>query len=257
MALKIHHLHCGSYCPLHSRVVTKALFPADHFDCHCLLIEDQERLILVDTGLPEEINSKKLFIVGAQIKEEQTAKHQVEKLGFKAADITDIIVTHLDYDHVGGLKDFPNARIHLHAREFEFTKSFPQKFDYRFDPNLWKVPNEFVRYSEPGEGWMGFESIQMFSDLSSEILMIPLFGHSLGHTGVAIQFENKWLLHAGDAFFFKDDLSFNFSRKNILSEALQAFSAMDNSARINNLVALSKLYKADKCKIINSHDPNL
>ena len=43
----------------------------------------------------------------------QTALAQVRRLGFAAADVRHIVLTHLDLDHAGGLSDFPTARVHV------------------------------------------------------------------------------------------------------------------------------------------------
>ncbi len=37
--------------------------------------------------------------------------------------------------------------------------------------------------------------------LPPEILLMPRIGHTLGHSGVAVQADSRWLLHAGDAYF--------------------------------------------------------
>ncbi|WP_157871168.1 MBL fold metallo-hydrolase, partial [Streptomyces aurantiacus] len=39
----------------------------------------------------------------------ETALHQIRQLGFRAEDVTHIVVTHFDADHVGGLADFPDS----------------------------------------------------------------------------------------------------------------------------------------------------
>ena len=42
---------------------------------------------------------------------------------------------------------------------------------------------------------------------ASQVLLIPLFGHTLGHCGVAVQQGERWLLHVGDAYYLRDELS--------------------------------------------------
>jgi hypothetical protein len=74
---------------------------------------------------------------------------------------------------------------------------------------------------------------------------------------VAIHTDNNWLLHAGDAFYFQEDLNFEVNKKNIASELLQYSLAMNNPLRLKNLERLSELKKTGRCKITNSHDPRL
>jgi glyoxylase-like metal-dependent hydrolase (beta-lactamase superfamily II) len=47
----------------------------------------------------------------------ETAVRQIEELGFGAADVRHIVLTHFDLDHIGGLADFPDAEVHLTAGE--------------------------------------------------------------------------------------------------------------------------------------------
>jgi glyoxylase-like metal-dependent hydrolase (beta-lactamase superfamily II) len=49
----------------------------------------------------------------------ETAYMQIKELGFNPQDVRHILVTHLDLDHAGGLSDFPEAKVHIFAPEFE------------------------------------------------------------------------------------------------------------------------------------------
>src|SRR6476661_2401672 len=77
--------------------------------CHCLLIEADDGLVLLDTGFGTEDTRDisrigptfRLFAPRAVL--EETALKQVEALGFSAGDVRRIVVTHLDPDHSGGL----------------------------------------------------------------------------------------------------------------------------------------------------------
>lgn len=51
--------------------------------------------------------------------EEETAVRQVAALGYTPEDVRHIVVTHLDVDHCGGLPDFPDAQVHVLAKELE------------------------------------------------------------------------------------------------------------------------------------------
>jgi glyoxylase-like metal-dependent hydrolase (beta-lactamase superfamily II) len=95
--------------------------------CHCLLIETDRGLVLIDTGLAPRMsiirpNACRPFFLGLnipQLRATETAVAQVRALGFDPADVRHIVVTHLDFDHAGGLEDFPNATVHVTAREKE------------------------------------------------------------------------------------------------------------------------------------------
>ena len=66
----------------------------------CLLIEDEGKLILVDTGMGKKQDAKffgHYYLHGNDSVEQSLAQH-----GFTTADITDVFLTHLHFDHCGG-----------------------------------------------------------------------------------------------------------------------------------------------------------
>lgn len=66
----------------------------------CLLIEDGDRLILIDTGIGDKQSEK--FFSYFQPHGEDTLLNSLAKNGFGPDDITDVILTHLHFDHCGG-----------------------------------------------------------------------------------------------------------------------------------------------------------
>ncbi|HTH81791.1 MAG TPA: MBL fold metallo-hydrolase [Mucilaginibacter sp.] len=66
----------------------------------CLLIEDEGRLILVDTGIGNKQDEK--FFSHYYLHGDATMDSSLAKLGFHRDDITDVFLTHLHFDHVGG-----------------------------------------------------------------------------------------------------------------------------------------------------------
>ncbi len=141
------------------------------------------------------------------LREADTAARQIEALGFAASDVRHIVLTHLDFDHAGGLEDFPGARVHVLAAEFaaaQARKSFVARQRYR--PKQWDSVRDWRTYAGQGEAWFGFNAVRDLAGLPPEILMIPLRGHTLGHAGVAVQSAQGWLLHAGDAYLHRDEM---------------------------------------------------
>jgi len=65
-----------------------------------LLIEDGNRLILIDTGIGDKQSEK--FFSHYYLFGNDTLHGNLAKLGFKADDVTDVILTHLHFDHCGG-----------------------------------------------------------------------------------------------------------------------------------------------------------
>lgn len=90
-------------------VVPKALWertnPADQKNrvemaTRSLLIEDEERLILIDTGMGNKQGDS--FFVHYGLWGEHSLDHSLAKAGFHRDDITDVFFTHLHFDHCGG-----------------------------------------------------------------------------------------------------------------------------------------------------------
>jgi glyoxylase-like metal-dependent hydrolase (beta-lactamase superfamily II) len=88
---------------------------AQDLDYFVWLIRGQGRDILVDTGFNAEeagLRGRKLTL---------NPVDALARFGVDAADIRDVVVTHLHYDHAGNLDRFPNARFHLQDREMSYA----------------------------------------------------------------------------------------------------------------------------------------
>lgn len=214
--MKIHHLNCGCMCPIGG-----ALFDGfsrgvkAHLVCHCLLVETNRGLVLVDTGFgTRDIQSpysrlSPFFIHfnGIQFDRKYTAVDRIQQLGFSPRDVRHIVLTHLDFDHAGGLEDFPEATVHVMQAEME-SAQHPQGFigKGRYREKQWDEVKNWKFYAPGGEAWFGFEAVRDLEGLPPEILMVPLAGHTRGHAGIAIDTPEGWLLHAGDAYFYRQEM---------------------------------------------------
>ena len=171
----------------------------------CLLIESGDGLVLVDTGpgsddyihTPGIIRAFQV-VMKVPLNPEETALRQVVRLGYRPEDVRHIVLTHMHFDHCGGLPDFPHANIHVHTREYEAFRGRPRRWtDLAYVRRHIAHKPEFVLYDEGGENWFDFSAIRL--PFEPEMWLIPLFGHSRGHCGVAIHTETGWLFHVGDA----------------------------------------------------------
>lgn len=215
--MRIHHLRCGTDCPMGGALFdgcSKGLLGT--VVCAAQLIETEAGLVLVDTGYgtrdvadPGRLPAFFRTALNIRFRREETALHQIEALGFKAADVRHIVLTHLDFDHAGGIEDFPNARLHVTAREKDLAERHHRGFidSRRYQPVQFKHVGDWRTYvGSEGEGWFGFEAVRDLDGLPPEIVLVPLPGHTLGHAGVAIQTPAGWLLNAGDAYFFRGEM---------------------------------------------------
>lgn len=265
--MRIHHLNCGCMCPLggalfdgFSRGVTARLV------CHCLLIEtDNDGLVLVDTGFgSQDVNvpSQRLsgffrYFNNIRLEHRYTALEQVRQLGFSPTDVRHIVLTHLDFDHAGGLEDFPQATVHVLQAEMDAARQASGWRDSRrFRRQQWDRVGNWAFYQPEGERWNGFSSVRTPLGTRDDILLIPLPGHTPGHAGIAVRTAEGWLLHAGDAYFYRGEVG---NPERLCTPGLRFYQRMmdsDHAQRVDNQNRLRALSVAtdQHVRMFCSHD---
>ncbi len=264
--MRIHHLNTGTMCPIGKRLVngSGSIFQRARMVCHCLLVESNDGLVLVDTGIglgdiadPPRLGRKWVRQTTPRLDPAETAVRQVKALGFAPDDVRHVLLTHLDRDHAGGVPDFPNARVHVHRREYDMavTRQVTPP-EGRYITAQWQHGPDWAFYGADGEDWFGFKGVRALGDREPDVLMIPLPGHTLGHCGIAVRDRNGWLLHAGDAYFHHAQLD-GKPRIPLVLGLFQRRADMDRATRIQNQERLRQLKAAHGAAvtIVNSHDP--
>jgi len=257
--MRIHHMSCGTLHP--------KLMGGRHMICHCLLVETPASgLVLVDTGFgTEDLRDpvKRLGKAFASVTNPErdvahAARSRVEALGFKAEDVRHIVLTHMDLDHTGGLVDFPHATVHLHASEYAVAMARPDfASKNRYVPAMWAHDPKFEVYADTGSPWFGFEAVRDLRGLPPEILLVPLHGHSRGHSGVAVRGDDGWLLHAGDAYFDHGEVHARVRECPIPLRIFQTLVEVDRKARLTNQDRLRELvHNEASVTVISAHDPS-
>lgn len=271
--MRIHHLNCGTQCPWGGRLMDGR----DHghgpatLVCHVLLIEtDAHGLVLVDTGIGlrdvrDHTRISPLFrtLNRPRFRVEETAFAQVRRMGHDPRDVRHILLTHLDFDHAGGIEDFPDATVHvMEAELLAATRAaadpeaapIPRN---RYRQRQWNRGVRWRPHRAEGEPWFGFASVRDLPGLPPDILMIPLFGHSVGHAGVAIRVRDGWRLHAGDAYFHADEMDVAEPRCPPGLRAYQTMMEADRPARLLNQQRLRGLIREQGRDVLvfSAHDP--
>ena len=116
------------------KVMWNKLYPADdnnlcNWALRCLLVVDGDRKILIDNGIGEKQNEK--FLKHYYLNGDDSLEKSLSKLGYSFNDITDVVLTHLHFDHCGGsikynennelVPAFPNATFHTSKQQWEWA----------------------------------------------------------------------------------------------------------------------------------------
>ena len=143
------------------------------------------------------------------------------------------MLTHLDFDHAGGIGDFPEATVHVLDAELDAATSRSNLLDRgRYRPMQWDGPVAWQPYTCDGERWFGFTCVRGLVGLPSDILLVPLAGHTLGHCGIAVRTHEGWLLHAGDAYFFRGEMDTREYQCTPMLRFYQRMTAADDAMRL-------------------------
>lgn len=213
--MRIHHLSCATMCPYGAKLLAGegGLLAKAKLCAHVLLVETSEALVLVDTGFgsddvanPRRLGRPFRAAIRPVLSAEQTALAQIKAMGLDPADVRHIVNTHLDVDHAGGLSDFPAAEVHVFRPEMEAANAPSIREKLRYIPAHIAHDPKWYPHDVEGDEWKGFEAVRAIPGLDPEILLIPLPGHSRGHSAVAVREGDGWLLHCGDAYFFHGEM---------------------------------------------------
>jgi len=163
-----------------------------------ILIKDGLRNILIDTGIGDYHDEKfeaRFAIVGKS----SPLELALAEAELKPHDITDLIISHLHFDHVGGIAKFvsgkiepvlKNAVIHLHQKHYEYSKHPTERDTGSFQ----------TEYFEPVIEWYkAHNQIHFVDGVQGDLFSGLKFKCSMGHT--------PYLLHAYDEkFIYMADL---------------------------------------------------
>ncbi|MGA8852354.1 MAG: MBL fold metallo-hydrolase [Aeromicrobium sp.] len=252
--MRVTHLNCGS---MHPPTMSEII-------CHVLLCETDDGLVLIDSGLgrhdfatPKRMGPAR-FVLRPEPNDAKTAVAQIEALGHEAADVTHVVLTHMDFDHIGGIADFPGATIHTTAAEHDWAVVHPDFVSkQRYAQEQWAHGPIFATHAGPGDVWQhGMTGIEVLPGIT----YVPMPGHTRGHAAVAVDAGPRGLLvHAGDAVFDASSYASTSPSGTPLTRigrfrAFEKMMADDRSKLAGNHAALRRLNDQDGITVLNAHD---
>ena len=159
-----------------------------------MLVEHEDRLLLIDTGIGNKQSDK--FFSHYHLHGETSLQGELEKRGFSAEDITDVLLTHLHFDHVGGAvttrpdglltPTFPRAQYWSCARHWQWAMHpNPREKASFLSENLLPLETSGQLVFVPREGrWNRstfnefFPGLEIFfADGHTESQMIPILSY--------------------------------------------------------------------------------
>ena len=256
--MQIYEINAGTLRPAGGR----ENFGHDHMVCRILVVEVGNRLVAVDTGIgsrdiaspTSRLGRKWLDLINPDLNEDETLATQLKALGYGVSDVTDIVLTHVHRDHVGGVGDFPSANVHIFQTEDVGDKPHAHSSFDGHENSGWADGALWASRPVSARPWRGFPTFAL-DGLPQSIRYLPLPGHTADHAGVLLEEDSgEFILHAGDAAFHRNqflggDVPFGIAE---FTAATQA----DEAQRRNSESILSEISTWGDVRIVTAHSPD-
>jgi glyoxylase-like metal-dependent hydrolase (beta-lactamase superfamily II) len=185
----------------------------------CFLIEHRDGFVLFDTGIDPAIVSDSRYIKQAvgrfllplifklHVNEDDRIDHVLEKAGIAASDIQTAVISHLHFDHVGGVARVPQADLLVNAREWAILSEPHPEQEWILREHI-EIPSAKWRQItfEPSDDPL-FEGFDGIHDVAGDgsMILLPTPGHTAGSMSMLIRREG-WdpILLVGDLTYEAD-----------------------------------------------------
>ena len=171
----------------------------------CLLIVDGERKILVDTGMGNKQDAK--FFSHYHPSNTQSLKNALLNINITLADITDVLLTHLHFDHVGGAVEKMNDQLVPVFQNATYWVSEPQ-WNLAMNPNKREKASFLIENIAPlkDSGQLKLISIPAYQGtnqlqeihFSDHISCYVVNGHTQGMLLPKINYNGKTIVYMAD-----------------------------------------------------------
>lgn len=183
------------------KVLWNKVYPADEnnlciLSLRCLLVKTGERLILIDTGLGNKQSEKffSFYCLNGQVALDKA----IQNAGFNPEDITDVILTHLHFDHCGGavLKTGENNYKLLFQNALYWVSK--SQWKWAMNPNHREKASYLKENIDPLSESGKLRFILKEGSFTQNIHIRMFNGHSEGVIVPIITVGSKKLVYAGD-----------------------------------------------------------
>lgn len=163
----------------------------------CLLVEDGNRLILIDTGIGDKQSEK--FFSHYYLHGDATMDSSLAAKGFHRDDITDVFLTHLHFDHVGGAVVRDGEQLKPAFRNAIYWSN-PQHWDWAVNPNEREKASFLTENILPIQqsGQLKFIDAVDGAKFTDDISIRLAYGHTDAMMLPLIDYKGKKLLYMAD-----------------------------------------------------------
>lgn len=189
-------------------VVPKSIWnklnPADennmcNWAMRCLLIEDENRLILIDNGLGDKQDAK--FFSHYYLSGTDTLQNSLKQAGFSPEDITDMFLTHLHFDHCGGSIKYSNDKTKLETTfKNAIYWSNTEHWEWATKPNTREKPSFLKENIFPIQesGQLKFIDGESTKQFGNSISVKYMRGHTDAMMLPHINYKGKTIVYMAD-----------------------------------------------------------
>lgn len=245
------------------KVIWQKLNPADennlcNWAMRCLLVEDGNRLLLIDTGIGQKQTDN--FFAYYFLNGDDTLKKSLHNAGVDFKDITDVILTHLHFDHCGGAvqwnknKDgfeptFPKATYWSHAEHWQ----------HALNPNVREKPSFLKENIIPIQESGQLKFIDDKLKITENISVILANGHTEKMMCPKIKIGGKTLVYMADMIPSAAHIPVNY----VMGYDIRPLQVMEEKARFlkeaadNNYILFFEHDNSIECATVGETDKGI
>jgi len=225
------------------------------------VIKHRDGLVLFDTGMDPAVISDPSYVDSAigrffmrrvfrfTIGPDDTMAKNLARLGMRAEDVSKVVISHLHFDHIGGIADVPQAELLVSRDEWQQLEKPHPDHDYFFRQHIelpgakWQ-PIDYVPTEDPA-----LDSFGGCYDVMGDgtLMLLPTPGHTAGSQSLLVRADDRPpLLLIGDLSYSVDLL---------MLDQLPGIYA-DKTALLASFASVRELKaKLPDLVILGSHDP--